>query len=65
MNDPLSRQLLASTHRAELHRTAPVARPARRAPAGARRPITSWFAGLRRRPVAPLTPRPSLAGRPG
>ena len=62
MNDPLSRQLLAQTHRAELHRTAPLPRPARRVAARARRPLTSWFAGFRRRPTDGVV---VLAGRPG
>ena len=65
MYDSLSHQLLAQTHRAELRRTAPLARPARRASARTRRPVTTWFAGLRRRPAAPVAGRPAFAGRPG
>ena len=61
MFDPTTRLMSASTHRAELHRTAPFPRPARRARV-ARRPLASWFAGRRRRPTEGIV---VLAGRPG
>lgn len=61
MLDPTTRLMSASTHRAELHRTAPRARRER----PVRTPRRAWFEGLRRRPVAPVAPPRRLAGQPG